>query len=246
MSNGSGNNNLTVADVGPSYEVIQCRACDVIVGDSSEYLHHDPDSATITLRSALSVSIDNKKRFEYFFFIYIMFFLLPGALERDQLMFPRLSSTTCFLSPSPHCFSDNSAVFYNCSCTKCGALLGRVYRTTAAGQDHLRDTFTFDAVKLFASTAPFLSPFDCPSCRDMCLLAKRTCGVITVLMPSTSPKTLPTSRRPSTATSSLKSKRLTTFPCYLEFLLNPISHADATNDSDLPRAHSSAGGDGRE
>lgn len=50
-----------------SIEVLQCRACDVIVGDSSEYVAHDVDEATLTLRSAIHVLVDKKKRFEYSF-----------------------------------------------------------------------------------------------------------------------------------------------------------------------------------
>ena len=48
-----------------SIVVLQCRNCDVILGDSSEYGHHDESEATLTLKTAINVKVDNKKKFEY-------------------------------------------------------------------------------------------------------------------------------------------------------------------------------------
>lgn len=77
-----------------SIEVVQCRNCDVIVGDSSEYVHHDVEEATLTLRTAINVKVDSKKRFEYVFFFFDLFFIV----RRDRVNF--------FLSHFLFLFSD--------------------------------------------------------------------------------------------------------------------------------------------
>ena len=92
----------------------------------------------------------------------MLFYFIPSVISSatSQLPIPSLLYTLPLLIlPSvPHSFStcseDQGTSFMTISCEKCGILLGKIYRTTPAKLDHIRDFFTFDAPRLFVFPFP--------------------------------------------------------------------------------------------